>query len=83
MSTDDPQAVRSREDLAQFLRNLAQDLRLRPETWENADLGSFLEAMSAWVDDLDGYYRNRGEAVPTQPDWKTIAEIVAAARVYE
>ncbi len=65
------------------MRALAEALRQRPEAWENADLGPFLEAMSAWIEDMDGYYRNRGEAVPNRPDWSTLAEILAAARVYE
>ena len=83
MNTSDPRAVRSREDLAEFVRRLAHDLKQRPEEWENVDLGDFLEAMSAWVDDMDGFYKNRGEAVPTQPDWMTFAEILEAARIYE
>lgn len=83
MTTLDPRGVRSREDLAQFVRGLAEDLRQRPEAWENADLGPFLEAMSAWIEDMDGYYRNRGEAVPVQPQWSTLAEVLAAVRVYE
>jgi hypothetical protein len=83
MSTIDPRGVRSREDLAQFVRTLADDLRQQPEAWENRDLGPFLEAMSAWIEDMEGYYRNRGEAVPSQPEWSTLAEILAAARVYE
>ncbi len=83
MSTDQAREVQSRQDLARFVRRLAQDFKERPEAWENADLGSFLEAMSAWIEDMDGYYQNRGEAVPTRPEWRTLAEIVAAARVYE
>jgi hypothetical protein len=83
MSTFDPRSVRSRDELARFVRGLADDLKQRPETWANDDLGRFLEAMSAWIDDMDGYYRNRGEAVPAQPEWRTLAEILAAAKVYE
>lgn len=79
----DPAAVRSREDLSRFVRSLADDLRQRPAEWENADLSSFLDAMSAWVDDMDGFFRSRGEPIPAQPDWRTFAEILAAARVYE
>jgi hypothetical protein len=39
--------------------------------------------MAAWVDDIDGYFRNRGEAVPVQPTWKTLGQILLAAKVYE
>lgn len=75
--------VRSSEDLAAFVRRLAEDLRTNPEKWENDKLGSFLEAMSAWIEDMDGYFQNRGEPVPTQPDWKLFARFLSAARFYE
>ena len=83
MNAPDPRKVQGREDLAEFVRGLAKDFRLQPESWENSDLGNFLEAMGAWVDDMDGYYSNRCESVPAKPDLSTIAEILAAARAYE
>lgn len=83
MTNPDPKLVRSRDELAQFVRGMAADLAERPETWENADLGRFLEAMSAWIDSMDAYYRNIGEPIPTQPDWRTLAEILGAARINE
>ncbi|MBM7117747.1 DUF7660 family protein [Archangium primigenium] len=79
----DPRDVQSREDLARFVRGLAQALEQHPEAWENATLPRFLEAMSAWIEDMDGYYQNQGAAVPTRPEWRTFAEILSAARVYE
>ncbi len=58
-------------------------LQQKPEERENRDLGSFLNAMAGWVEDMDGYYQNRSESVPDQPTWKTVAEILLASRVYE
>jgi hypothetical protein len=75
--------LHSREDLAALVRGLADEFRRKPEEWENQDLSSYLEAMAAWVDDIDGYFRNRGEAVPVQPTWKTLGQILLAAKVYE
>ena len=43
---------------------------------ENLDLGSFLEAMHAWTEDM-------GDRVPSQPSWRTFAEMLMAATVYE
>jgi hypothetical protein len=83
MTTIETRGVHSRADLARFVRALAQDLKEGPEPWQNAELGPFLEAMSAWIDDMDGYYQNKGESVPIRPEWRTLAEILAAARVYE
>ncbi len=73
----------SREEFTVFVRTLAEQFRRAPEQWENRDLSAYLEAMAAWVEDMDGYYQNRGEAVPEQPTWKTLGQILLAAKVYE
>ncbi len=76
-------SVGSRHALAAFVRALLRDMRESPDTNENRDLGSYLEAMAAWIEDMDGYYADRGEPLPEQPSWRTVAEILAAAAVYE
>ena len=75
--------IQTREDLVAFLGRLRCDLRDRPKAWENSDLAAFLEALRAWVDDMDGYYRNQGKKPPDQPTWQTVAEMLMAASVYE
>lgn len=75
--------IKTHEDLAEFIRDLQASLNEESSKWENTDLSSFLEAMAAWLDDMDGYYKNRGEPVPTQPDWKFVAGLLKAASVYE
>lgn len=75
--------VNSKDDLACLVDQLRRDLESNPEAWENTDLVSFLEAMSAWLRDMDGYYQNRGELVLTSPTWRTIGEILLASRIYE
>lgn len=75
--------VHGREDLVVFLRSTLQDLKVNPSSWNNSDLTSFLEAMIAWIEDMDGYYLNKNLTPPTQPTWNTLAEIIAAARIYE
>lgn len=77
------QQVQSREDFVAFLGALRADLQKNPEQWQNRDLPAFLEAMSAWMEDMEGYYRNRGEPVPDQPRWQTLGQILLAARVYQ
>jgi hypothetical protein len=75
--------IRSRPDFITFLHAFLSEFRQNPEQWENRDLSSFLNAMSAWVVDMDGYYQNQGECVPDQPSWKTVGEMLLAAAVYE
>lgn len=67
-----PENIATREDLVKFIEILANESTSASKTWENEDLPSFLEAMAAWVEDMDGYYKNKVESVPTQPSWKTI-----------
>jgi hypothetical protein len=77
------ETVQSREDLAGFVRDLVNDLRTRPGEWENDRLDTYLEAVAAWIEDMDGYYQNRGEAAPQEPSWKLLGEILLAAKSYE
>jgi hypothetical protein len=76
-------AVHEKEDLSAFLSAAARDLEMNPDGWENRDLVSFLEAMSAWVSDSDGFFRRAGQNPPSGDGWSTVAKVVAAARVYE
>lgn len=73
----------SREELAVFLFELADSIDKEPDRWENANLDEFLRAWAAWVEDMDGYFLNRGESVPSTPSWQLIAQMLLAARVYE
>lgn len=77
------ESVESREDFAVFVRDLLRNFEERPESWENRDLGSFLDAAAAWTEDMDGYFQNSGGQTPEQPDWRTFARILMAARMYE
>jgi hypothetical protein len=76
-------AIRSRADFVSFVHVLRQQLGDHPDWWENADLESFLDALSRWVEDMDGYYRNAAQPIPTQPSWKVLGDILMAAATYE
>ena len=75
--------LRTREELAAFLENLADSLIEEPEVWENDTLERFLRAWSAWIADMDGYFVRQGLAVPATPSWQLVAQMLLAARVYE
>lgn len=78
-----PESIRTREQLAKFISDLAGEARSRPTAWENLDLPAFLEALAAVTQDMDGYFANRGEAVPEPPTWSTLGEMLIAATIYE
>ncbi|MFC8762637.1 hypothetical protein ACFUAG_18180 [Streptomyces sp. NPDC057193] len=78
-----PDRVGSREDLASFVRSLHRRHVDGGGSWENADLAGFLEALAAWVDDADGWYRNTGREMPADGDWRFFARALQAATTYE
>jgi hypothetical protein len=77
------EAVSSRSDLAVFMNDLKKDLEKNGRDWPNHSLEEFLSALSGWVEDMDGYYQNQKLPIPAQPSWKTIAEMLLAAKYYE
>lgn len=77
------EAVRTRSDLVQFIRILMMDLQEHPGDWENPDLARYLGALAAWIDDMDGYFKNQNLPIPEQVDWKLFGEMLMAAKHYE
>ena len=75
--------IHSHGDFVAFSRALLKDLEEKPQEWENRDLAAFLEALGAWTEDMNGYYQAKGGAIPLQPSWKMLGQILLAAKVYE
>lgn len=75
--------VTDRQSLIHFIQALANDLRSHPEQWENQNLGDYLDAMAGWLEDMDGYYINKGVPAPESPSWAILADMLIAAKVYE
>jgi hypothetical protein len=50
--------------------------------WENDTLGTYLEAMAAWLDDCDGYYVNQHRVRPSNV-WVIVDDALRAATRYE
>ena len=78
-----PDDVRSRADLAEFLRELAHQAETTEV--ENGRTSQYLEAASSWATDCDGAYAHQGEALPDlSPEaWRFVARLLDAALVYE
>ncbi len=56
----------------------------RARDWENFDLGSYLNAMAAWLETADGYYKNTNQTVSSSaPSWRLFTDMLMAASVYE
>lgn len=75
--------INSKQDFLDFLELLIKNLRTHPGEWENNNLESYLEAVSSWTEDMEGYFINNDLPVPENVDWKTFGMILMAAKVYE
>ena len=76
--------VQTYEEFQNFLALLAEDYKANGKEWENAEVGSFLEALAAYSKDIDGYYKNTNQQVDLSvPSWRVFAEMLCGARVYE
>ena len=80
----DDMEVESRQDLAAFVDELADDLESHPERWENATLPRFLDALARYLDGLDGWCANNAPEIdPEIAQWRLFAVALAGAQVYE
>lgn len=75
--------IKSKTDFIDFVESLAKDLRNNPEEWENKTLPEFLGAIASWTEDMEGYYINNNLPIPDNVNWKVMADILAAAKMYE
>jgi hypothetical protein len=75
--------ITSKEDLADFVATMLQDLEQNRAEWENPTLERFLVAMESWIRSMDNFYRNTGQDIPVTPSWRTLADILYAAKMYE
>ena len=72
--------IKTRADLVTLISELTAEDSTQ---WENSDLGTFLGALGAWVEDCDGYYKNTGsECDPDTASWQVFADALQAARIY-
>ncbi|MCE7038736.1 hypothetical protein [Dyadobacter sp. CY312] len=76
--------VSDRQSFIKFLDLLRHDFLNNPESWENKSLPNFLEALSAYTEDIQGYYDNTKQYINAdKPDWSTFADIFKGAKIYE
>jgi len=75
--------INDKQDFIRFVESLVTDLRNNPNDWENRSLESYLEAISNWVEDMEGYYLNNNLPMPESINWNVFADILIAAKMYE
>lgn len=76
--------VTNRQSFVEFLDLLLKDYHENSKEWENRTLTDFLEAMSRYAEDIQGYYDNMNLKVNAdKADWSTFADIFKGAVIYE
>lgn len=76
--------VTNRQSFIEFIDLLRKDFVDNPENWENKKLDDFLEALSSYANDIQGYYDNTKQNVNAdEPNWQTFADIFKGATIYE
>lgn len=75
--------VRSRDDFVRYLAGLVQEISAQQQKVENVSTEDFLEALAAWIADMDGYFANQGAESPGEATWQLMAMAITAGLVYE
>ncbi|MXN91883.1 hypothetical protein GR160_11680 [Flavobacterium sp. Sd200] len=76
--------VKDRKSFARFLELLHEDLTKNPTEWENIKLTDFLEAMTRYTEDIQGYYDNTNQEINAdEASWKVFADILMGSTIYE
>ena len=76
--------VTDRQTFIKFLDLLHKDFLENHKSWENKTLPDFLEALSTYTKDIQGYYDNMKLNVNAdKPNWQTFADIFKGATLYE
>ncbi|MFE2374171.1 hypothetical protein [Streptomyces sp. NPDC059398] len=76
--------IKSKDDLAGYLQNLARAIGDGRIALENPLTTDFVDASARWTSAMDGFFKNViGEPVPESPSWAMIAAIFRAAVTYE
>ena len=76
--------VTDRTSFIEFIELLHEDFRKNSERWQNRNLDDFLEALSRYAKDIQGYYDNTNKNVNAdQPSWQVFADIFKGSTIYE
>ena len=53
------------------------------QTVTDATVKEYLESVTAWVEDIDGYYKNMNKEEPQNINWNFIATLIYMGGIYE
>ena len=76
--------VTDRQSFIEFLKKFHQGLLSNKQDWENKTLEDFLEALTRYAEDIQGYYNNTNQNINADtPSWQVFADMLQGAKIYE
>ncbi len=76
--------VASKTDFLEVVRLLRLDASTNLDAWENKSIDRYLEALGAWAECCQNYYKNCSIDVDANtPSWRLFTDMLIAARIYE
>ena len=77
-------SITDRESFIEFLKAFQQDYIANAQEWENRTLDNFLEALTRYAQDIQGYYDNTNKNINANTaSWQVFADILQGAKIYE
>ncbi len=74
-------SVKSKAELLSLIESLASE---NSKCWENSSATDFIEALGAWLNDAEGYYKSVDlDLDVNEASWQLFADALQAARNYE
>jgi calcineurin-like phosphoesterase family protein len=77
------QNIVTKEDFVFFLKDFIEYFIENKENLENQSIEHFLEAMCAFIDGSENYYKNFNIDPNKLSQWRIFADILMASTVYE
>ena len=74
----------TKKEFIQFIENLRLDFIQNKEQQENKTIEDYLEAISRYTEDINGYYKNTNQDIDLKEiDWKVFSDILKGSSMYE
>ncbi|MBD5142151.1 MAG: hypothetical protein HDT22_00830 [Ruminococcus sp.] len=68
--------IKNKKDFLQFMELFGKNI-------ENISIQEYLESVSSWVEDMEGYYKNTNQEIPNNINWDFIATLFYVGSIYE
>ena len=68
--------IKNKKDFLQFMELFGKNI-------ENISIQEYLESVSSWVEDMEGYYKNTNQEIPNNINWDFIATLFYVGNIYE